>query len=209
MPSWPPDEAGWKEILGHLPGEGDRAAVRAAIDHTVGEYNARDDEARLEAQQQQRRAADAIDLLSGAIRKLYELDCEIEPMVEQISKLAGPVIEQVRKHAESAQALEARYLPRARNARLFARLTLAWTGPGRGSLSIGSYGPLARFLGDILNRVRPLGPEGIKDALERERARREAINILTQQVLGGQGGMRIDTSTFDIEGNPVDRSHGE
>jgi hypothetical protein len=178
------------------------------VREAVREYEARDDEARFEARQQRRKASGVITSLSDAIRKLHELDCDIEPMVEEISRLAEPLIEQVRKHAESARALEARYLPRARNDRLFARLTLAWTGPGRGPLSKGAYGPLARFLGDILDRVRPLDPESIKDAIEREIARRKAINILTQQVLGGQGGMRIDTSTVDIEGNPVDRSHG-
>jgi hypothetical protein len=194
VPDWPPDEAGWRSILENLPSEGDQAAVRAAVEEAVREFDALGAEPPSLVEQR-------IEKVDSAIRQL-----RTNPAFQQLWELG--VDDSVVKKAAAARDRLTLGLPRRRNNRLRARLTLAWTGPGRGKLAIGSGGPLVRFLTNILDRIEPLEPEGIKEALRRERDRRDAINILTQRVLAGQGAMRSNAFIVHSEGNVVDRSRG-
>lgn len=196
---WPPDGEEWHELLKGLP-EADRPAFRQAIESAAREYidDADRDEQLLAVYQEIKRIAGSrqIDKLCQAILQLknFPLDPQAEAMLRQVEALKG-----VRSDADLRAAV---YLSSSRRGRFMSRLSLAWTGPGKGDLPISETGPFVDFMVAITARVftRPLDGSGIKRFASRERARRATLRILDQILLAGAGDTRVDAFVIDGTG---------
>jgi hypothetical protein len=93
------------------------------------------------------------------------------------------------------------FLPSERRKRLQSRLAIAWTGPGKGKISI-SDGPLARFISTVFDYVpdaKPFSASGAKRFLaEIEAPRRELLKILSVgEPWSVQSGMAADPYLID------------
>jgi hypothetical protein len=126
---WPPNEDEWRDLL-RLPPDADRVAVRQAIEAAVCEYinDAGRDEQLRAVYLQIRRAAGSrqVEKLCQAILQLknFPLDPATEAMLRQVEALR-------RLHSD-AELRATIYLVTSRRGRFMSRLSLAWTGPGRG-----------------------------------------------------------------------------
>jgi hypothetical protein len=199
---WPPDEAEWRELLRDLPpdlSDKERRAVQEAIEAAVREYidDADRDEQLRSAYLQIKRVADSrqIQKLCQAILQLrdFPLDPGTEAMLRQAEALA--------RICSEADLRASLYLSMERRSRFMSRLSLAWTGPGRGDLPTSETGSFVDFMVAITGRVfpRPLDGSGIKRFVSREKARRATLRILNQ-ILTGQGGMKADAFLIDEAG---------
>jgi hypothetical protein len=187
---WPPNEDEWRDLL-RLPPDADRVAVRQAIEAAVCEYinDAGRDEQLRAVYLQIRRAAGSrqVEKLCQAILQLknFPLDPATEAMLRQVEALR-------RLHSD-AELRATIYLVTSRRGRFMSRLSLAWTGPGRGDLPISETGPFVDFMVAITALVfsRPLDGSGVKRFASRERARRATLRVL-DQLFAGEGGMNVD-----------------
>jgi hypothetical protein len=197
---WPPDGEEWHELLKGLPPEADRLAFRQAIESAAREYiddADRDEQLRAVYQEIGRIAGlRQIDKLCQAILRLknFPLDPQAEAMLRH-----GEALRQISSDADLRVTV---YLLTSRRGRFMSRLSLAWTGPGRGDLPISETGPFVEFMVAITARVflRPLDGSGIKRFAKRERARRATLRISDQILLGGAGDMKADAFVIDETG---------
>jgi hypothetical protein len=112
-------------------------------------------------------------------------------------------VEALRQISSDADLRAAVYLSTSRRGRFMSRLSLAWTGPGRGDLPISETGPFVEFMVAVtaLAFSRPLDGSGVKRFVQRERARRATLRVL-DQVLAGEGNMKVDAFLIDASGQP-------
>jgi hypothetical protein len=117
-------------------------------------------------------------------------DEQLRAVYLQIRRAAGS--RQVEKLCQAILQLKNFPLDPATEAML-SRLSLAWTGPGRGDLPISETGPFVDFMVAITALVfsRPLDGSGVKRFASRERARRATLRVL-DQLFAGEGGMNVD-----------------
>jgi hypothetical protein len=190
----------WAEVLALLPSHADQTAFCQAIEAAVREYvdgAPRDEQLReVYLQIKKQGGAVAIEKFCRAILELkkFPLDPIAEAMLQHVEPL---------KQIQSAADLRAAfYLTTSRRGRFMSRLSLAWTGPGRGEMPISDAGPFVDFMVMIAARVfaRPLDGYSVKRFAKREQARRETLQVLNQ-LFAGQGGMKVDAFVIDAFGN--------
>jgi hypothetical protein len=191
--SWPPDAAGWRDILGCLPGI-DLLAARAEIEAAAGEY-LRGSSARERARWQ--RVAKLMKK-SAAITELRKLARRIDyrslPDPGSVDALAPPKdwLLHLAYYLTRGQQLAAVYADLCQpRERLYARLFRIW--PGK--LSVSASGPQVEFLQKVLGKLlpRPITDEALKQAAKRERARRR---ILTTAKMGGRSSFKADATVI-------------
>jgi hypothetical protein len=202
---WPPGEEEWHELLKGLPPEADRLAFRQAIESAAREYidDADRDKQLLAVYREIKRIAglQQLEKLCQAILRLknFPLDPQTEATLRQVEAL-----KRVRSDADLRAVF---YLSTSRRGRFMSRLSLAWTGPGRGDLPISETGSFVEFMATITALVfsRPLDGSGVKRFARRERARRATLQILNH-VLAGAGVMKVDA--FVINGSSDQQKSG-
>jgi len=191
---WPPDERTWSELL--LPLGADRIAFRREVEAAAHEYihDAGRDEQLLDLYRRIRRLASSqkLEELCQAVLQLKNFP--LEPGMENLLRH----VEALKQISSDADLRATFYLSTSRRGRFMSRLSLAWTGPGRGDLPISETGPFVEFMAAISALVfsRPLDGSGIKRFASRERARRATLRIL-DEVLAGEGVMKVDASVID------------
>jgi hypothetical protein len=182
---WPPDEQEWCDLRRSLPSDADHAMVRQQVEAAVQEYVG--DAGR------DRELSDiyeAIGRLAG-LQKVQELrqwilklrnvqNFPIDPVAETLLRMVDGLIDL----PSLADIQAAIYLPSVRRQRFLSRLSLTWTGPGKGTMPISETGPFADFIYAIgvhvLDSPPPQG-SGHKAFVKRELERRAALeNILWQ-----------------------------
>lgn len=205
-------EKEWVELLRPLPLDADRVAVYRAIEVAIGEYIGGADRDRRLHDIWQQIGRDAGSQIVSRFRKYCEtvLQLEMFPDPETkalLSHVAG--LEQALGNAPlptrvEADARRAVHLATARRGRFMSGVALAWTGPGKGQLSISEAGPFVRFLSSIYERViegQSLNGAGVKKFVKREQARRVVLNSIavTSAV---RAGMRVDETKITLRDAP-------
>ena len=197
---WPPQDREWHDLLQPLPADADRVGVREAVEAAVREYvdDADHDKQHHSLWLEIGRAAG-----SRQVEKLCRLVLQLEnfsrdPVAESLLQLVA-FLRWLRTDAGLRAAV---YLASTRRGRFMSRLSLAWTGPGRGDLPISEAGPFVDFIADVPGRVldRPLDSAGVKKFVRRERARRAALRVLDQR-FECECKMKVDAFVFDSSGH--------
>jgi len=191
--SWPPDAAGWRDILDCLPGI-DRLVARAEIEAAARDYLRGQGSARERALWQR-----VAKLMKGAaITELRELARRIDyrslPDPGSVDALAPPKdwLPRLADYLTRGQQLATAYADLCQpRERLYARLFRIW--PGK--LSVSANGPQVEFLQKVLGRLlpRPITDGALKQAAKRERTRRR---ILATAKMGGRSSFKADATVI-------------
>jgi hypothetical protein len=191
---WPPDEPDWQNLLQRLPADADQAAVRGMVLAAAREY-----------EETARRGRD-LRLLKKQVRsksfqKFRQIDLGEDVSSERLRRWITETTDEIPAIVE---ALTDAFSPSERRKRLFSTLSLAWTGPGKGKLSISESGPLVDFICGVADRVlvRSIAGRGVKDFADREKVRREAINVI-KEVWSVQSSVGVDSFVIDAAGRRV------
>jgi hypothetical protein len=202
---WPPQEREWTGLLRPFPAVADRIGVRKAIEAAAQEYSGDEDRDRRvhEVFNKIARHADSL-ARSRSLNKLcadilqlrnFALDADAEAILRKVEPL-----QHISREADVRAAV---YLSTTRRGRLLSRLSLAWTGPGKGNLPISATGAFADFMSEITDYILPKALEGagVKKFVKREKARRDLLRVLHEK-WGAQVKAAIDDSSVFL----IDRS---
>jgi hypothetical protein len=190
---WPPTDEEWGEVLQPLPPAADRSSVQQAVEAAVREYLKEADQ-----DQRLREVYRRIGRYAGSqgMKKVCQAILQLKGF--PIDSVAEGLLRQVEPNMQihgQAKVRAAIHLTTARDGRLMSRLSLVWTGPGKGKLPISETGPFVEFFSSIYRRVfrRPIDGSGVKRFVRREWARREILTTIKLN-WAGQGGFKIDES---------------
>jgi hypothetical protein len=196
---WPPDERAWSELVS--PPSADRTAFRQAIEAAVHEYiHDADRDKQLWGLYKRIRRLAGSQKLEELCRSILQLkNFPLEPDAEKMLRH----VEALRQIGPEAKLRATVYLSITRRGRFMSRLSLAWTGPGRGDLPISETGPFVDFVVAITARVfsRPLDGSGVKKFVRRERGRRDMLKIL-HHFPAGEFSMKANAIVLDRFGHP-------
>jgi hypothetical protein len=116
--------------------------------------------------------------------------------LDQDAKTLVQLGEQIQRSSSRADVLAAVYLSTARHGRLLSCLSLAWTGPGKGSLPTSDTGTFVDFMSGITAYIlpEPLQGAGVKHFVKRERERRDLLWVSRRNKWKARIEPRIDES---------------
>jgi hypothetical protein len=162
------NEREWDALLRELPANADRPAVRAAVEVATLEYNtgASHDEESRRRRKEIKKARSIVEKLLCSINRIQPdrpPEHEIKTAMEALSQFCA---------TSELSAL----LPSTRRERFLSRLSLAWTGPGKGALTKSETGPFTRFM----HAVGELGGRGVKAFAIREEKRRAKLHVVLE-----------------------------
>jgi hypothetical protein len=199
--SWPPSADEQREILKTLPAGAESAeanAVWAMIERAVREFfdTAERDEAHR-------------GLLRQIVKASAKSATTLQPLALQLSNFPSDRdteallqhVDALRQICSAAEVRAALYLSNAREGRLFTALSLAWTGPGKGVISVSAEGPFVDFMHAIVDRILPPRSLDVKRFVRREKARRKAINVIHERIAGQSGLIVNPSGIYEIDGS--------
>jgi hypothetical protein len=193
---WRPDEREWQNLLQKLPADADRVGVRDMVLAAVREYDETAD-----------RGHD-LQLLKKLVRsksfeKLRQYRRQHSDEDVPSERLRQWMTETVDEIPITVEALAAAFRPSTRREQLLQMLSVAWTGPGKGELSISECGPLADFICAVADRVLTpsITGSGVKAFVRRERTRR-ALTVV-YEVWRVQSEIKVSSYVIDAAGRRV------
>jgi hypothetical protein len=193
---WRPDEREWQNLLQKLPADADRVGVRDMVLAAVREYDETAD-----------RGHD-LQLLKKLVRsksfeKLRQYRRQHSDEDVPSERLRQWMTETVDEIPITVEALAAAFRPSTRREQLLQTLSVAWTGPGKGELSISECGPLADFICAVADCVLTpsITGSGVKAFVRRERTRR-ALTVV-YEVWRVQSEIKVASYVIDAAGRRV------